>query len=435
MKSPVLFLYALLFPLFITAQNTDFWEPHAIGLLPKDYVAYNVTILDENNIWAVCWRQPADLFLPIDHEIKILKTKNAGNDWEVISMSEFQGYFSLDFQLIDENTAWMSVRDLALTDATKIIKTEDGGATWKVKYEGEAAGLWTRFFNKNEGVAINYPHVATTADGGQTWQTDSLENIAKDDDYNMSSNSCVVVNDVIWTGTPSGKVGKSLDKGKTWKFFDVGLGTAAQVTAIAFKDEMNGMALGSSVISRFSVTNDGGKTWRPLGPSGFTKSYNLEYVPGTQGTFMTCGAWGSPTVSAFTNDFGENWTIATKGDSYGGIDFIAPNIGWAGSAWIEDVEESAVLYKWVGSGLTSTKEQNILKTEVFPNPTSDVLNIQIEEGQTPDFIKIYNSVGQEVYAVSNNAKAQIQVGFLPKGCYFLKFGQADKIYAATFVKN
>ena len=435
MKSPLLILTTILFPFFLTAQMDQFWESHAEGLLPKDYVVYNVTTLDEDNIWAICWRQPAQGFLPVDHEIKILKTENGGANWEVISMSDFQGYFSLDFQLIDVNTAWMSVQDLALTKDTKIIKTEDGGKTWQTKYEGEAAGLWVRFFNEKEGFAGNFPFVATTSDGGLTWQTDSLENKLRDDDFNMSSNSCVILNDVVWAGTTDGTVGKSLDKGKTWEFYDVGLGSASQISAVAFKDKMNGMALGNSFVTRFSTTNDGGVTWKPLGPTGFTKAYNLEYVPGTRGTFMACSAWGSPTVSAYTNDFGENWTTATTGYSFGGISFIGPGVGWAGTAWVEDEQESSILYKWIGDGLSKTKNRTIAQTEVFPNPTSDILNLQIDNQTNLEFIQIYNAIGEIVFTSTESIENQINISFLPKGCYFLQFGNDEAIYNSQFVKN
>ena len=200
---------------------------------------------------------------------------------------------------------------------------------------------------------------------------------------------------------------------------------------------MNGMALGTSILTRFAVTSDGGKTWKSLGPSGFNFAHNLEYVPGTSGTFMASTTLGrQDPVSAFTTDFGENWTVATKGFPVSSIDFINPNSGWAGIPWIED-DQTPAMIKWIGSDFSNIfqKEKPVF-TEAFPNPTTDFLHLNFPEDYQVDLIKIYDTVGQEVISISKQeTKNPIDVSFLPKGVYFLKTIGNEVELASTFVKN
>jgi hypothetical protein len=55
---------------------------------------------------------------------------------------------------------------------------------------------------------------------------------------------------------------------------------------------------------------------------------------------------------------------------------------------------------------------------IYPNPARDYIFVQSE---FPEEIRIFNSLGQEVYhAVTGNKDHRIDVSNLPEGLYFLK---------------
>ena len=62
-----------------------------------------------------------------------------------------------------------------------------------------------------------------------------------------------------------------------------------------------------------------------------------------------------------------------------------------------------------------TSEVNTVKFEVYPNPTTDVINIETK-GKLSSSI-LYNITGQKVLTSDQN---QINVSSLPKGTYILK---------------
>jgi polyhydroxybutyrate depolymerase len=67
-----------------------------------------------------------------------------------------------------------------------------------------------------------------------------------------------------------------------------------------------------------------------------------------------------------------------------------------------------------------TNENNI---SIYPNPATDVVNIQFEKGQQPENIIIYNSQGQIVFQQNipqDQTKIQISIANLAPGIYFIK---------------
>ena len=74
------------------------------------------------------------------------------------------------------------------------------------------------------------------------------------------------------------------------------------------------------------------------------------------------------------------------------------------------------------SGCYTTSTTNLAqgKVLVFPNPTSDVLTIQLDDNQTITQVFLYNSLGQKVLSQSEFATQgdiRLSVRGLPSGCY------------------
>ncbi|MDC1465760.1 T9SS type A sorting domain-containing protein [Polaribacter sp.] len=90
----------------------------------------------------------------------------------------------------------------------------------------------------------------------------------------------------------------------------------------------------------------------------------------------------------------------------------------------------------VAEGALSTSETKRLKFEMFPNPASDKVRIQLPSGAENATVEFYDSLGRlalskKVTRINN----KMDVNALSKGVYILKVFTADQIGSQKFIKN
>jgi photosystem II stability/assembly factor-like uncharacterized protein len=94
--------------------------------------------------------------------------------WEWITVPGHEKRDFRDIEAFDERTVII----MAIAEPAEILKTTDGGRTWKLVYENKTAGMFLdamEFWNINSGIVIGDPvrgkfFVARTFDGGDHWQ-------------------------------------------------------------------------------------------------------------------------------------------------------------------------------------------------------------------------------------------------------------------------
>ena len=69
------------------------------------------------------------------------------------------------------------------------------------------------------------------------------------------------------------------------------------------------------------------------------------------------------------------------------------------------------------SALLSIEENNQLQFELFPNPATDILNIQLQQDAVLEKVNIYNNIGQLVDTVD---QLVIDASKLNSGIYFVE---------------
>ncbi len=69
------------------------------------------------------------------------------------------------------------------------------------------------------------------------------------------------------------------------------------------------------------------------------------------------------------------------------------------------------------SGMLSNNEFVSQNFNIYPNPTSDILNISLENNLVLEHVTIYNNLGQVVKTATENV---IDVSHLAKGLYFVE---------------
>ena len=90
----------------------------------------------------------------------------------------------------------------------------------------------------------------------------------------------------------------------------------------------------------------------------------------------------------------------------------------------------------VAEGALSTSEARRLNFEMFPNPASDKVSIQLPSGAENATVEFYDSLGRlalskKVSRINN----KMDVNALSKGIYILKVFTADQIGSQKFIKN
>lgn len=79
------------------------------------------------------------------------------------------------------------------------------------------------------------------------------------------------------------------------------------------------------------------------------------------------------------------------------------------------------------SGVLSTKKINAVNFNVYPNPSSDVLNIELDDNAVLENVTIYNNLGQKIKSAKTTV---VDVSNLAKGLYFVEvttnLGKADQ---------
>ena len=90
----------------------------------------------------------------------------------------------------------------------------------------------------------------------------------------------------------------------------------------------------------------------------------------------------------------------------------------------------------VAEGALNTSEAKRLNFEMFPNPASDQVGIQLPSGAENATVEFYDSLGRlalskKVTRINN----KMDVNALSKGIYILKVFTADQIGSQKFIKN
>lgn len=108
------------------------------------------------------------------------KTTDGGKNWKWFSVRGFEKGEFRDIEAFDATTAVI----IAVGEPAYILRTVDGGESWKVVYENKTKGMFLdamEFWNVQSGIVIGDPidkkfFVIRTFDGGKTWQDIPYEN-------------------------------------------------------------------------------------------------------------------------------------------------------------------------------------------------------------------------------------------------------------------
>ena len=248
------------------------------------------------------------------------KSVDGGANWKWFIVKGFEKTDFRDIEAFDETSAVI----MGIADPAYILRTADGGDTWKVVYENKTKGMFLdamEFWNENSGIVIGDPvdnkiFIARSFDGGMNWrEIPSANRPVPDSGEAMFASSGTNVRKltnqeaVIITGglrsrlfIRDSKIDLPILQGKE----------STGANSIAVKDINTMIVVGGdfkdkdAIIKNCVITRDKGKTFTTpaTGPHGYRSC--IEYL--NKKTWITCGLNG---VDISTDD-GTNWNWISK---------------------------------------------------------------------------------------------------------------------------
>ena len=108
------------------------------------------------------------------------KSTDGGKNWKWLKVKGFDSTDFRDIEAFDATTAII----IGVGEPAYILKTFDGGETWKVVYENKTKGMFLdamEFWNPESGIIVGDPiqnrfFILRTFDGGDKWQEIPFEN-------------------------------------------------------------------------------------------------------------------------------------------------------------------------------------------------------------------------------------------------------------------
>ncbi len=255
------------------------------------------------------------------------KSTNAGKNWKWIKVNGFEKTDFRDIEAFDANTAVI----MGIGDPAYILKTSDGGESWRVVYENKAKGMFLDamdFANNQRGIVIGDPingkiFIATTENSGNTWEEiEQQPNMPTADSGEAffaasGSNVKLFTNDeyyIVSGGTRSRLItnssavhlpivqGKESTGANSIDIYDNGMpkrpGQRMVIVGGDFAD--------STATKNCLYTNNGGKTWLvpETPPHGYRSS--VEYL--SKKDILATG----PNGVDYSSDGGKNWKWISK---------------------------------------------------------------------------------------------------------------------------
>lgn len=241
----------------------------------------------------------------------VLRTTDGGAHWRTVSPP---GTADLEFRDIEAFDARRAVvLAIGEGEASRMLRTEDGGATWTEVFRNTDPRAFydcVAFFDDRRGLAMSDPvdgkyRIVSTRDGGRSWRVlpdAGMPPALPGEAGFAASGQCLVTSGSrdVWLATGGGaraRVLRSTDRGHTWRATELSLPAgdpARGVFALAFRDSdsdssdrerdrdrgrdrdrdrAQGIAVGGDYRTgqpspdAAATTRDGGRSWRPHGPS------------------------------------------------------------------------------------------------------------------------------------------------------------------------
>ncbi len=243
------------------------------------------------------------------------KSVDGGKSWQWMIVKGFEKNDFRDIEAFDNKTAVI----MAISEPAYILRTTDGGESWKVVFEDKTKGMFLdamEFWNDQSGIVVGDPvdgrfFIGRTFDGGKSWRSipEHYKPVADSGEACFASSGTNVrklnkAEAVFVTGGLSSHI---FVRDKKIKIPILQGFESAGANSIAVKNSQTMVVVGGNFSEKDAsdkncvITKDGGSTWfaPKVAPSGYRSC--IEYL--MKNRWITCGLNGVD----ISNDDGTSW--------------------------------------------------------------------------------------------------------------------------------
>lgn len=278
----------------------------------------------------------------------VMRTTDGGATWVDVS-PQGMGTESLQFRDIEAtNERHAVILSIGAGGDSRILVTDDGGATWSESFRNEEAAAFydcMAFTTPDRGLAMSDPvdgrfRLVETSDGGHTWSIVDPAGMpdAMAGEYGFAaSGTCLTagVGQRLYLasgGVDPARVFSSVDGGATWTVADspVAGSPSAGIFSVTFRDARRGVVVGGDYdaptghTDNAAWTSDGGATWTKstTNPAGYRSG--SAWLTHERATVLAVG----PTGSDVSTDAGRTWVTFDSG-SFDSVECTLDGACWA----------------------------------------------------------------------------------------------------------
>ena len=357
----------------------------------------------------------------LQERVGMFKTTDGGDNWTQLTNDFFT--VSRDFLVLDEETVIIPYN----SSGPQI--TEDGGQTWEPFFPADIQdSTYVFHIEKLPGGRLylfGSVHGVYSDDGGNTW--DVIYH-----GFNTSPRSMFFVDDQIGiVGSTGGRILATTNGGESWELVVDGDFTNQPMSNFFVLD--NGTIVNiSSGVSRCS--SDDGQTWSTDACAGLTAPGAI--IQGPDGTWYSGRLFPSQedlltNIQRSTNE-GQSWESIAGFCAYAIPGAVTPNgrylyvyqsAGFLGRVDLENIV-----------GTDEASRRAITQAKVYPNPTNDLLLVDLPQDGGAAQVVLYDFHGRQVLQQSGNTPSlTFDLSALPRGMYLVKVQGEDWLQTARVI--
>ncbi|GAA1569265.1 oxidoreductase [Actinomadura kijaniata] len=171
----------------------------------------------------------------------VLRTVDGGRTWRKVAPPDAAGLEFRDVEAFDADRA--VVLAIGEGDASRVYRTVDGGRTWTLGFRNDDPRAFydcMTFFDRRNGLAMSDPvdgrfRILATSDGGASWRvlpSAGMPPALEGEAGFAASGQCLVAHGSrnVWMATGGGKASRvfhSRDRGRTWTVAETPLPSSA----------------------------------------------------------------------------------------------------------------------------------------------------------------------------------------------------------------
>jgi len=375
----------------------------------------------------------------------VRRTTNGGVNWTSAGSVGVDVY---TITALDGNTAF--VASSPATGLAKIWKTTNGGTTWVAKDSFGVFFNYVHMFNATTGYAMGDPTggnwvLRKTTNSGESWFSPATLPANPTTEAGWNNSMMWFDNNNGWFGTNSSHVYRTTDGGTSWTATPT-VFSGGQANSFAVQFNSLSIGLTGAQNGSLNLSTDAGATWALQTSTLATATLGMSGATGTQNFWVTAG-----NNISYSSNFGTSWSTAGP---------LGYNTGTAQMNHVNMVSIGSSVYGWAVGASGVTARFRLVPTgandgvaalptsfglsQNYPNPfnPSTTIKYDLPEEATVT-LKIYNLLGQEVFALVNGPQ---QAGYyesvwdgrnttgasISSGVYFYRFeaiGQSGQTFS------